>query len=145
MQIAELLEKKGKTIYSTTPETTVYDAIALMSEKNVGALLVMDGRKLMGIISERDYRNRVILKGRHSKETPVKDIMTENVYCVGPTETVKACLTIMTSRKIRHLPVLDSGEVVGVISIGDLVNAIISKQEVEISTLRKYISGEYPG
>lgn len=146
MQLTEILSKKGPEIYKTTPKSTVFDAIKLMSEKDVGALLVMDGEKLAGIISERDYRNKVILKGRRSAETRVEEIMTTQVYVVQPTETVTGCLGIMTERKIRHLPVVEeSGKVVGVVSIGDLVKAKISKQEVEISTLRKYISGEYPG
>ncbi len=146
MQLTEILSKKGPEIYKTTPKATVFDAIKLMSEKDVGALLVMDGEKLAGIISERDYRNKVILKGRRSAETRVEEIMTTQVYVVQPTETVTGCLGIMTDRKIRHLPIVEeNGRVVGVVSIGDLVKAKISKQEVEISTLRKYISGEYPG
>lgn len=146
MQLTEILSNKNPEIFKTTPKATVFDAIKLMSEKNVGALLVMDGEKLLGIISERDYRDKVILKGRRSAETRVEEIMTSQVYVIQPTETVTGCLGIMTERKIRHLPVVEeSGKVVGVVSIGDLVKAKISKQEVEISTLRKYISGEYPG
>ena len=146
MQLTEILSKKGPEIYKTTPKATVFDAIKLMSEKDVGALLVMDGEKLAGIISERDYRNKVILKGRRSAETRVEEIMTTQVYVVQPTETVTGCLGIMTDRKIRHLPIVEeNGRVVGVVSIGDMIKAKISKQEVEISTLRKYISGEYPG
>lgn len=145
MQISEILANKGKDIFATRPKDTVYDAIKIMADKNVGALLVMDGDTICGIISERDYRNKVILMGRRSQETNVEEIMTSNVYCIGPSETVDACLSIMTERKIRHLPVLDDHKkVLGVISIGDLVKAVISKQQVEIMTLQKYISGEYP-
>jgi len=145
MQITEILANKNNEIYSVAPDSTVYDAIKIMSDKNVGALLVMKNKSLMGIISERDYRNKVILKGRRSQETQVSEIMTADVYCVGPTETVDACLRIMTDRKIRHLPIVSDGNVQGVVSIGDLVKAVISKQKVEIITLQKYISGEYPG
>ncbi|MDR9418023.1 CBS domain-containing protein [Gracilimonas sp.] len=145
MHVKDLLDKKGRDIYSVSPDDTVYDAIAKMADKNVGALLVMEGDQLSGIISERDYRNKVILKGRTSKTTAVKEIMTDEVIQVSSSDTVNLCMQLMTKHKIRHLPIVNKGEVVGVISIGDLVNAIIAKQKVEIDSLRDYIGGGYPG
>lgn len=146
MQVSEILSSKGSEIYSVSPDAMVYEAIRLMSEKNVGALLVMKGDELKGIISERDYRNKVILKGRTSKETPVHDIMTPKVVCVPAEATIEGCMSIMTEHKIRHLPIIDEGsKVIGILSIGDLVKAVISKQKQEIDTLQRYITGEYPG
>lgn len=143
MLVKDVLKDKGTEIYSILPDQTVYEAIAKMADLNIGALLVIkDG--LEGIISERDYRNEVILKGRTSKTTPVKDIMTKDVYCVNPVDSVEECMALMTDRKFRHLPVVENNKVVGVVSIGDLVKAVISKQEVEIKNLRHYISGSYP-
>lgn len=144
MQVSDILSQKGAAIHQIGPDATVFDAISLMSEKNVGALLVMTGGRLQGIISERDYRNKVILKGRMSKQTPVKTIMTRDVFCVTPEETLENCMAIMTSKKIRHLPVMNKDTVVGVISIGDLVKAMIDKQQVEIKNLKHYIAGTYP-
>ncbi|MDX1639238.1 MAG: CBS domain-containing protein [Balneolaceae bacterium] len=146
MQVRNILHSKGNTVYSIKPESTVFDAIKLMSEKGIGALLVIDeNRDLCGIISERDYRDKVILKGRTSKTTEVKEIMTPDVYWVTPDESIKKCMALMTEKKFRHLPVLEEGEVVGVISIGDLVKQIISDQKVEINHLKNYIVGSYPG
>lgn len=143
MLVKDVLKDKGTEIYSILPDQTVYEAIAKMADLNIGALLVIkDG--LEGIISERDYRNEVILKGRTSKTTPVKDIMTKDVYCVNPVDSVEECMALMTDRKFRHLPVVENNKVAGVVSIGDLVKAVISKQEVEIKNLRNYISGSYP-
>ena len=145
MQIKEILKVKGSDVFNIAPDATVYDAVKLMSELNVGALLVMRDRKMAGIITERDYRNKIILKGRASKETAVSEIMTSEVYCVKETETVDSCLQIMTDKKIRHLPVVhEDDSVAGMISIGDLVKAVIHKQKVEISTLKSYIYGESP-
>lgn len=145
MNVRDILNKKGMDVYYVPPETTVYDAIYKMSEHNIGALLVMSGDHMEGIVSERDYRNKVILKGRTSKETSVWEIMSSNVFCVSPEESIEGCMTLMTEQKFRHLPVvLDNGKVVGMISIGDLVKAIIDKQKVEIRYLRSYISGNYP-
>lgn len=145
MLVRDILKDKGTEIYSIRPEQTVYEAIAKMADLNIGALLVMEDNNLVGIISERDYRNKVILKGRTSKTTPVRDIMTENVYCVNPADSVEECLAIMTDRKFRHLPVMEQKRVAGVVSIGDLVKAVISRQEIEIKNLRHYITGNYPG
>lgn len=148
MLIADILKEKGDQVFSISPEQSVYESIEKMSDKNVGALLVMDGEELVGIISERDYSTKIILKGRTSKETKVSEIMSTDVYCVTPKDNVESCMGVMTQEKFRHLPVLDDQKkVVGVVSIGDLVKAVISKQKGEISTLRNYITtgGGYPG
>lgn len=144
MLIGDILDHKGRDIYSVPPDSTVYEAIALMSEKNIGALLVLGGGEIAGIITERDYRNKVILQGRSSKTTPVRDIMTENVNYVTSKQTVKECMALMTSKKFRHCPVVDDGKLVGIVSIGDLVNAVITEQKVEIDYLKNYITGAYP-
>jgi len=146
MKVIDLLNKKGNEIYSIGSDDTVYDAIKKMSELGIGALLVIDDEKLNGIISERDYRDKVILKGRHSKNTPVKDIMTSSVFCVNSNDDVKLCMKLMTEHKIRHLPVLDDNELSGIISIGDVVKSVIDEQKIEINSLRNYIAGgSYPG
>lgn len=147
MLVRDILKSKGTTVYSIRPDQTVYKAIEKLDELDIGALLVMSGEKLQGILSERDYRSKVILKGRSSKSTKVSEIMTADVYWVSPSDSVQSCMSIMTDKKIRHLPVMEDDEVVGVISIGDLVKAIISRQKGEISSLRNYIQGEgsYPG
>lgn len=144
MKVKDLLRNKGSAIYSTTPEEMVYDAIKKMSELKIGALLVLENEKLSGILSERDYRDKVILQGRQSKTTPVKDIMTRQVFCVHSTDDVQLCMKLMTVKKIRHLPVLDEGELKGVISIGDVVKSVIDRQKGEINELRSYIGGTYP-
>lgn len=144
MKVKDLLRNKGSAIYSTTPEEMVYDAIKKMSELKIGALLVLENEKLSGILSERDYRDKVILQGRQSKTTPVKDIMTRQVFCVHSTDDVQLCMKLMTVKKIRHLPVLDEGELKGVISIGDVVKSVIDRQKGEINELRSYIGGSYP-
>lgn len=144
MQVKEILNQKGRDIFSVKPDSTVFDAIAKMAEYNVGALLVMEDSKLKGIISERDYRNRVILEGRTSKTTEVQEIMTKDVIRVRPTDTVNLCMQLMTEKKIRHLPVVDNEQVVGVISIGDVVKTVIAHQKSEIDSLRNYIGGGYP-
>lgn len=145
MKVRNILSKKGSKVYHIPPDTTVYDAISKMADYDIGALLVMEEGELEGIISERDYRNKVILKGRTSKDTKVKEIMTNEVYCVNPGDKVDTCMAIMTEKKFRHLPVVENNSVVGVISIGDLVKTIIDKQHVEIKDLRSYITGKYPG
>lgn len=146
MKVRDLLNRKGSEIYSIDSNSTVYDAIKLMSELGIGALLVIDNNRLNGIISERDYRDKVILKGRQSKTTPVRDIMTERVHTVHSDDDVKLCMRMMTEYKIRHLPVVDDDQLSGVISIGDVVKSVIDQQKVEINSLRNYIAGErYPG
>ena len=144
MLVQDILLKKGNDVIHIDPEATVFDAISKMSERNVGALLVMEHDKLAGIISDKDYRNKVILKGRTSKETRVKEIMTSDLITVTGREYMETCMAIMTEKKIRHLPVLDGDKLVGIISIGDLVKAIIDRQKEEINDLKKYISGSYP-
>jgi CBS domain-containing protein len=146
MKVKQILFKKGGEVFTVDEMTTVYDAIALMSEKDIGALVVMCRGAMCGIISERDYRNKVILKGRKSKETPVRDIMTREVKCVTEDFTMQDCMAIMSGKKIRHLPVIDEkNNLIGIISIGDIVKAIIGEQNSEIQNLREYITSSYPG
>jgi CBS domain-containing protein len=140
--VQHLLDSKGRDLISIVTDATVLDAIKLMAEKAVGSLLVMDGDKLLGIVTERDYARKVIVKGRSSETTAVGEIMTAEVLTASLQETVNDCMTIMTERKIRHLPVVDNDLVVGMISIGDLVQAIISDQKEEIEHLEHYISGQ---
>jgi CBS domain-containing protein len=139
--VRQMLETKGHAVWSVAADVTVYDALTLMAEKNIGAVLVTDGDEVVGIMSERDYARKVILRGRASKNTPVREIMTEHVYYVGPEQTSEECMAVMTDRHIRHLPVIEDGELIGVISIGDVVKAIISKQEFLIEQLENYITG----
>ena len=143
--IRSVLEHKGGNVWSVPPSASVYDALAMMGEKQVGALLVMEDAKLVGILSERDYARKVILKGRSSKDTPVGEIMTSPVKYVTPQETVDECMRIMTASRVRHLPVVEEERVVGIVSIGDLVNWIISAQADTIHQLHSYITGKYPG
>ena len=144
--IDSVLTLKGRQIWSVAPATTVYEAIEKMSERGVGALLVMSDGKLAGIISERDYARKVILKDRSSKQTAVRDIMTSPVITVTTRHTVEECMRIMTENRVRHLPVLDPQDrPVGVISIGDLVNWTITAHEETIGHLQHYIAGQYPG
>ncbi|HNK28786.1 MAG TPA: CBS domain-containing protein, partial [Ferruginibacter sp.] len=131
---------KGNIIYSVTGSTTVYEAIKVMGEKNIGALLVLEGGKLTGILSERDYARKVVLKGKASRETSVSDIMTAEVITVMPSDTIETCMELMTQKHIRHLPIVESGNVLGMISIGDVVNAIIRMQKETIEHLKSYIA-----
>jgi CBS domain-containing protein len=142
--VRSILKNKGNHVWSLSPEATVYDAIALMAEKGVGALLVLDRGKLAGIISERDYARKVILKGHASKEMQVQEIMTRSIVTVTAENTVAECMRIMTDHRVRHLPVFDAETLAGVISIGDVVRAIISAQADTIRQLSSYITGEYP-
>ncbi len=139
--VTHLLDTKGGDIISIGQNASVYDAIKLMADRAVGSLLVMDDNELLGIVTERDYARKVILKGRSSETTTVGEIMSTDVITAATGQTVNECMTLMTERRIRHLPVVEKGEVVGLISIGDLVNAIISDQQEEIEQLESYISG----
>jgi len=143
--IDSILRVKGRGAWWIAPTATVYEAIKEMSDKGVGALLVMSKGRLEGIISERDYARKVILKDRSSKQTSVRDIMTTDLVTVAPKNTVEECMRLMTEHRIRHLPVLDGDEVVGIVSIGDLVNWIITAHEETIGQLEGYIAGKYPG
>ena len=142
--ISEILQHKGNAIWTVSPSATVFEAIQMMAEKNIGALLVMDQDKLVGIMSERDYTRKVALKGKSSKETPVRDILSGNMFSVKPNHSVEECLRLMTEHRVRHLPVLEGNKVVGIVSIGDLVNWVISAQSSTIHQLETYISG-FPG
>ena len=139
--VNHLLDSKGRNLVSIAPDASVFDAIKLMADKVVGSILVMDDGELLGIVTERDYARKVILKGRSSENTRVSDIMTGDVFTTSGGATVKACMELMTEKRIRHLPVVDDNEVIGMISIGDLVSAIISDQQEEIEQLESYISG----
>lgn len=137
--VEHLLRTKGATIFSTTPDSTVYDALHRMAEFNVGALLVYSGERMVGIVSERDYARKIVLKGRTSSETTVGEIMSSPVMTIQGTETVKNCLARMTRERVRHMPVVQEGEIIGIVSMGDLVNAIIKEQEILIDKLERHI------
>ena len=137
--VREILKSKKDGIISISPDATVFAAITLMSEKNVGALPVMEGQKLVGILSERDYARKVILEGKTSKETLVKEIMTQKVLCIPPTASNEECMALMTQKFLRHLPVIENDRVIGMISIGDVVKAIILEQHFTITNLQQYI------
>lgn len=139
--VKHILQNKGREVWSVGPDALVYDALAMMADKKVGALLVLEGEKLVGIISERDYAWKVILKGKSSLQTPVREIMTEKVVCVRPEQTVEECMALMTDKHIRHLPVIVDERVVGIVSIGDLVKATIDEKDFLIRQLENYITG----
>jgi len=139
---ADLLKAKAhQSVHTITPGASVFDALKLMSEKNIGALLVMEGEEVAGIISERDYARKIILMSRSSRETPVSDIMTSTVMYVHPTQTTEECMVLMTENRLRHLPVMEGSKLLGLVSIGDLVKSIISDQKFMIEQLEHYISG----
>ena len=141
--IAQLLNTKGNQIWSVEPKATIFEALEIMSEKEIGALLVMENGKLTGIFSERDYARKVILKGKSSKETPVGELMTKKVFYMDPQKTINDCMAMMTAKRIRHVPVIEDNQVVGIVTIGDVVNQIISEQEVTINHLENYITGSH--
>lgn len=138
-----LKSKSDKTIYTTTPTASVFDAVKLMAEKSIGALVVMEGEAIVGLITERDYARKIVLMARSSKETPVRDIMTSAVMCVRPERTSEECMALMTEHRVRHLPVMDNGKLIGLISIGDLVKDVISEQKFIIQQLEQYIAGKH--
>jgi len=137
--VRQLLQGKTKALSTVKPDTRVIEALKLMAEKDIGALLVVDGGRLVGILSERDYARKVILQGKSSNDTPVREIMTERVVYVQPRNTVDECMALMTDKRIRHLPVLENDQLIGVLSIGDLVKETISEQEFMIKQLESYI------
>ena len=143
--VAGILDAKGRAVYTVGPDETVYHAIERLAENNIGALLVMEGDHLLGVFSERDYSRKVALQGRNSKETLVREVITGRVVSVTSTTPITECMRLMTEHRIRHLPVIDALRVVGVISIGDLVNWIIHSQRATIQQLSSYITGGYPG
>ncbi|MEP6937224.1 MAG: CBS domain-containing protein [Chthoniobacterales bacterium] len=143
--IDAILNRKGMEIFSVSPEATVYDAIELMAQKNVGALLVVQDEQLVGMVSERDYTRKVMLRGKRSRETKVREIMSSDLTITHSHESVESCLRTMTEKRVRHLPVVDGDILRGVISIGDLVKCVISAQSATIAHLESYISGGYSG
>ena len=137
--VRDLLKGKGESVWSVAPEDTVLDALGVMAEEGIGAVLVRDGARLVGILSERDYARQVILKGKASKDTPVRDIMTTEVVYVRPEQSVDDCMALMTDKRCRHLPVMVGADLVGVLSIGDIVKAVISEKQFQIEQLENYI------
>jgi CBS domain-containing protein len=141
--ISEILSHKGSNVWTVSPDTMVFDAIQLMADKNIGALLVTEHDRLLGVLSERDYTRKIALKGKSSKQTPVREIISGRVVSVSPSHTVEDCMRLMTDHRVRHLPVLSGDKIFGIVSIGDLVNWIISAQTTTIHQLQTYITG-YP-
>ncbi len=139
--VAGILKSKGREVWTITPETIVFDALKTMAEKNVGALVVLDKTEVVGILSERDYARKVILHGKSSKALKVTEIMSANVYSVNPEQNIEDCMTLFTNKRVRHLPVLQNNQLIGIISIGDVVKAIIADQESTIKHLENYITG----
>jgi CBS domain-containing protein len=139
--VRHILDQKGYQVWSVRPGDTVYDAIKLMADKDVGALVVVDGGRIVGIVAERDYARNVFLKGRASPETLVGEIMVRDVVCVTPDKSIEECMAIMTAKRVRHLPVIDNDELLGIVSIGDLVKSIINDREFVIEQLEHYIRG----
>jgi CBS domain-containing protein len=141
--VKDMLKEKGAQVWTISPEAKVIDALKLMADKKIGALAVMYKNQVVGILSERDYARKVILKGKSSLDTPVKEIMTCQVYCVGPETPAEECMALMTQKRIRHLPVIDKGKMIGLISIGDVVKSVISEHKITIGHLQDYIQGKY--
>ena len=141
MKINDVLQSKSKHIWTIHSRETAYYALEIMAEENIGAMLVIDEEKIVGIFSERDYARKVILKGKASRETPVSELMTKEVYSISPDKSVEECLALMTAAQCRHIPVVEKDKLVGFVSMGDVVNAIISEKNVTIQDLKNYISG----
>jgi CBS domain-containing protein len=139
--VSDILKTKGREVWTITPKTIVFDALKTMADKNVGALVVMDGAKVTGILSERDYARKVILHGRSSRELETREIMSTNVYFVSPEHNIDDCMALFTNKRVRHLPVIQNDELIGIISIGDVVKAVIAEQESTIKHLENYITG----
>jgi CBS domain-containing protein len=139
--VREVLKAKGYAVETIALETSVYDALQKMSNREVGALVVLEEKEIRGLLSERDYARKVILQGRHSKDTQVQEIMTRRVITVEPQQTVEACMVLMTDKRIRHLPVIEEGRLIGIVSIGDIVKAVIEAQRLTIEELESYITG----
>jgi len=143
--ISALLHHKGTALWSIAPEATVFEAIKLMADRNIGSLLVMSGDKLMGLFTERDYTRKIALQGKTSKATKVREILSSQVISATPDHTIEECMKLMTENRVRHLPVLEDGKVIGLVSIGDLVNWTISAQDAAIDQMQQYIAGGVPG
>lgn len=140
MRVADLLHTKGNQVWAVAPDQTVLDALRVMADKEIGALLVTSGEKVVGILSERDYARKIVLKGKSSESTPVADVMSSEVTSVSSGQSLEECMAVMTEKRIRHLPVIDDGKLVGIVSIGDLVKAVIEDQKFKISQLEHYIN-----
>ncbi|MBC7361975.1 MAG: CBS domain-containing protein [Candidatus Aminicenantes bacterium] len=141
--VKQMLEEKGHQVWTISPEATVYEALKIMADKGIGALIVVENDQVVGVISERDYARKVVLKGKSSLDTPVKEIMSTQVYFVDPNCTAEECMALMTEKRIRHLPVIQENKLIGVISIGDVVKSIITSQKITIEHLQNYIMGKY--
>ena len=139
--VADILKTKGSEVWTISPETIVFDALKTMADKNVGALVVLDATRVIGIVSERDYARKVILHGRSSRELKAREIMSSKVYFVSPEHNIEDCMALFTNKRVRHLPVLQNEELIGIISIGDVVKAVIAEQESTIKHLENYITG----
>lgn len=139
--VQQLLNSKSNQVWTTDPDETVFDAIRMMADKDVGALVVIEGGKPIGILTERDYARKVILEDRQSKTTPVRDVMSTRIVCASPEQTIEECMAVMTEKRVRHLPVLEDGKLAGIVSIGDLVKSRIADQEFIIEQLAHYIHG----
>jgi CBS domain-containing protein len=140
--VKDILQEKGTQVYAVSPDANVYEALQLMADKNVGALMVMEGDRVVGLISERDYARKIVLKGKFSKDVPVHEIMTADIVRIGPDRDVENCMELMTDKRIRHLPVFENDRLIGIISIGDIVKAIIEHKEEIIAQLEGYIKGK---
>ncbi|MEJ2039029.1 MAG: CBS domain-containing protein [Desulfosarcinaceae bacterium] len=140
--VKDILQEKGTGVYSVSPENTVYEALQIMADKNVGALMVMEKEKAVGLVSERDYARKIVLKGKLSKDVPVREIMTSEMVTIGPEEDVEGCMELMTNKRIRHLPVFEDERLIGIVSIGDIVKTIIQHKEEIIEQLENYIKGK---
>ncbi len=141
--VRQLLDNKGRQVYSVEPETTVYQALELMAEKNIGVVIVLKDNQVVGLFSERDYARKVILHGKSSKTCTIGELMTRDVLYVQPEDSVEDCMSLMTGKRVRHIPVMENGQLTGLISIGDVVRAVISRRESTIQQLERYITGSY--